>query len=143
MACRPADDKPGVPLPWRVFYGFLNREGPRESEAIQLDVVDIDIERGALTLDENKTDEPRAWALIPWLVKGKGSYSLLALLGVTMAILLLNVTLELKGEVPVRPREWTAQRFVLTFAAALAVLALQWAGVIPPWDPSWAPRLFG
>lgn len=88
-----------------------------------------------------------AWALvvlIPWLVKGEGALgALLALLGVTMAILLLNVTLELKGEVPVRPREWTAQRFVLTFAAALAVLALQWAGVIPPWDPSWAPRLFG
>jgi len=88
-----------------------------------------------------------AWALavlIPWLVKGEGAFrSLLALLGVTMAILLLNVTLELKGEVPVRPREWTAQRFVLTFAAAVAVLALQEAGVIPPWDPSWAPRLFG
>jgi hypothetical protein len=60
-----------------------------------------------------------------------------------MAILLFNVTLELKGEVPIRPREWTAQRFVLTFAAAVAVLALQEAGVIPPWDPSWAPRLFG
>ncbi|MFL6203698.1 MAG: diacylglycerol/polyprenol kinase family protein [Thermoanaerobaculia bacterium] len=88
-----------------------------------------------------------AWALvvlIPWLVKGEGAFrSLLALLGVTMLISLLNVTLELKGEVPVRPREWTAQRFVLTFAAALAVLALQAVGLIPPWDPSWAPRLFG
>jgi hypothetical protein len=87
-----------------------------------------------------------AWALavlIPWLVKGEDALSPLALLGVTMAVSLLNVTLELKGEVPVRPREWTAQRFVLTFAAAVAVLALQAAGVIPPWDPSWAPRLFG
>lgn len=86
-----------------------------------------------------------AWALvvlIPWLVNGESPLSLIALLGVTMAILLLNVTLELKGEVPIRPREWTAQRFVLTFAAALAVLALQWTEVIPPWDASWAPRLF-
>jgi phytol kinase len=84
-----------------------------------------------------------AWALavlIPWLVKGKGAYSLLALLGVTMAVSLLNVTLELKGEVPVRPREWTAQRFILTFAAAGAVLALQALGVIPLWDPSLLAR---
>ncbi|HWM94969.1 MAG TPA: hypothetical protein VN493_29715 [Thermoanaerobaculia bacterium] len=90
-----------------------------------------------------------AWVpvvLIPWLVKGEGAFrafrSLLALLGVTMVISWLNVTLELKGEVPVRPREWTAQRFVLTFAAAGAVLALQVLGVIPPWDPSWAPQIF-
>ena len=60
-----------------------------------------------------------------------------------MLISLLNITLELKGEVPVRPREWTAQRFVLTLAAAVAVLVLQWTGAIPQWDPSWAPRLFG
>jgi hypothetical protein len=59
-----------------------------------------------------------------------------------MAVSLLNVALELKGEVPVRPREWTAQRFILTFAAAGAVLALQASGVIPSWDPSWAPRLY-
>ena len=88
-----------------------------------------------------------AWALavlVPWLIKGEGAFrSLLALLGVTMLISLLNVILELKGEVPIRPREWTAQRFVLTFAAALAVVGLQWAGLIPPWDPNWAPRLFG
>lgn len=80
-----------------------------------------------------------AWALtvlITWLAKGSGFRTLLALLGVTMAISLLNVTLELKGEVPVRLREWTAQRFMLTLAAAVAVLALQAAGMISLWDPS-------
>jgi dolichol kinase len=81
-----------------------------------------------------------SWALmvlIPWLVKGAGTLrSLLALLGVTMLIYWLNVTLELRGEMPIRPREWTAQRFLLTFAAAGAVLALQALGVIPLWDPS-------
>jgi integrase len=54
---------PAVPLPWRVFYGFLNREGPRSSEALGLQFRDLDIVRGTLTLDENKTDDPRAWAL--------------------------------------------------------------------------------
>ena len=87
-----------------------------------------------------------AWALvvvIPWLVKGDGNLaSPLAILGVTMLVSWLNVTRELRGAVPLRPREWTAQRFVLSFAAAGAVLGLQALGVIPPWDPSWAPRLF-
>jgi phytol kinase len=87
-----------------------------------------------------------AWAfvvLLPWAVTGDGDPGpLLAVLAVTMVISCLNVSLELRGEVPVRPREWTAQRFVLTFAAAGAVLGLQALGVIPPWDPSWAPRLF-
>jgi len=59
---------PAVPLCWRVFYGFLNREGPRSSEAKALTWRDIDLDRGALTLDENKTDDPRAWALSPGCV---------------------------------------------------------------------------
>lgn len=54
-----------VPLEWRVFYGFLHREGPRRSEAVRLTWADFDLERGAVTLDENKTDDPRAWALSP------------------------------------------------------------------------------
>lgn len=88
-----------------------------------------------------------SWALVvvvPWLVKGDGTLAPpLAILGVTMVISWLNVTRELRGAVPLRPREWTAQRFVLSFAAAGAVLGLQAMGLIPPWDPSWAPRLFG
>jgi len=55
----------GIPLCWRVFYGFLDREGPRTSEAIGLALDDVDLVRGAVTLDENKTDDPRAWALLP------------------------------------------------------------------------------
>jgi len=56
---------PDVPLCWRVFYGFLHREGLRTSEATALTWSDLDLERGAITLDENKTDDPRAWALSP------------------------------------------------------------------------------
>jgi integrase len=59
----------GVPLCWRMFYGFLNREGPRASEAIRFDVGDADLERGAIKLDENKTDDPRAWALDPGVAR--------------------------------------------------------------------------
>ncbi|UQA59984.1 tyrosine-type recombinase/integrase [Polyangium aurulentum] len=54
-----------VPLAWRVFYGFLHREGLRRSEAARLTWRDFDLERGSVTLDENKTDDPRAWALSP------------------------------------------------------------------------------
>jgi integrase len=56
---------PEIPLCWRILYGFLDREGPRVSEAAALDWSDLDLERGAITLDENKTDDPRAWALSP------------------------------------------------------------------------------
>jgi integrase len=54
-----------VPLDWRVFYGFLDREGPRYTEAAGLTWCDLDLDRGAVKLDENKTDDPRAWALAP------------------------------------------------------------------------------
>jgi hypothetical protein len=80
-----------------------------------------------------------AWALVvagPWAVKGASPATLLAILGAAVAVSCLNVVLELRGEVPVRPREWSALRFVLTFAAAGAVLGLQAAGVIAAWDPS-------
>ncbi len=56
---------PVVPLAWRVFYGFLDREGARSGEAGALTFADVDLERGAVNLDENKTDDPRAWALSP------------------------------------------------------------------------------
>ena len=54
-----------VPLEWRMFYGFLHREGTRRSEAGALTWSDIDLERGVVVLDENKTNDPRAWALSP------------------------------------------------------------------------------
>lgn len=52
-----------VPLCYRVLYGFLNREGMRAGEAAALTWADLDLGRGAVKLDENKTDDPRAWAL--------------------------------------------------------------------------------
>ncbi|HMY21945.1 MAG TPA: tyrosine-type recombinase/integrase, partial [Polyangium sp.] len=59
-----------VPLAWRVFYGFLHREGLRFSEAVRLTWTDVDLERGVLVLDKNKTEEPRAWALSLGVVAG-------------------------------------------------------------------------
>ncbi|MFW6087882.1 MAG: tyrosine-type recombinase/integrase, partial [Myxococcota bacterium] len=57
-----------VPLGHRVLYGFLAREGMRRSEAGRLTWADVDLERGAVTLDTNKTNDPRAWALRPDVV---------------------------------------------------------------------------
>jgi integrase len=54
-----------VPLVYRVFFGFLSREGCRPSEALRFERNDFDIDRGAVTLDRNKTNDPRAWALSP------------------------------------------------------------------------------
>jgi integrase len=55
-----------VPLCYRVLYGFLAREGMRTSEAAGLRWADItwtDDGAAAVTLDENKTDDRRAWTL--------------------------------------------------------------------------------
>jgi integrase len=57
--------RPGVPLLFRVLYGFLAREGLRLSEALGLRWKDVDLVRGGVTLDTNKTDDPRSWALSP------------------------------------------------------------------------------
>ena len=57
-----------VPLSRRVLFGFLAREGCRIGEAAALTFADLDLERGAVTLDENKTDDARAWALDPGVV---------------------------------------------------------------------------
>jgi integrase len=58
-----------VPLCWRVLYGFLDREGCRVSEATALDLATADLRRGVVVLDENKTDDPRAGALGPDVVR--------------------------------------------------------------------------
>lgn len=63
MACT------AVPLLSRLFYGLLSREGLRVSEALGLAWSDVDLENGVLVLDENKTDEPRSWALDPHVVE--------------------------------------------------------------------------
>jgi integrase len=48
-----------------MFYGFLHREGTRRSEAGAMTWSDFDLLRGVVVLDENKTNDPRAWALSP------------------------------------------------------------------------------
>jgi integrase len=58
-----------VPLLYRLLYGFLAREGLRKSEALALTWSALDLEHGVLTLDQNKTDDPRAWALDPGVVR--------------------------------------------------------------------------
>lgn len=54
-----------VPLLRRLAYGFLAREGMRRDELARLEWSDVDLERGKVYLDENKTDEPRDWDLDP------------------------------------------------------------------------------
>jgi integrase len=66
----PEEDARGLacetwPLADRMLFGFLPREGMRTSEAAALTWGDLTLEVGAIRLDENKTDEPRAWALDP------------------------------------------------------------------------------
>jgi integrase len=58
-----------VPVEYRVLWGFLAREGMREDEALSLAIRDLDLARGAVKLDRNKTDDPRAWALSPDVVR--------------------------------------------------------------------------
>ena len=58
-----------VPLDHRMLYGFLAREGMRKSEALRLTWRDLNLARGMVRLDSNKTDEPRAWALSPDVVR--------------------------------------------------------------------------
>jgi integrase len=54
---------PNVPFEWRLYYGFLHREGMRSAEAARMAWSDLDLQRGGVALDENKTNDPRAWAL--------------------------------------------------------------------------------
>ena len=67
LACTALDDNGNalVPLEYRVLYGFLSREGMRKGEALSLAWSSLDVERGLVRLDENKSDDPRAWSLSP------------------------------------------------------------------------------
>lgn len=69
LACVGTPKRPGVPLVNRLIYGFLTREGMRREEALTLTWDDLDLTRGAVRLDTNKTDDPRAWALDAGVVK--------------------------------------------------------------------------
>jgi integrase len=54
-----------VPIEYRLLWGFLAREGMGEGEALALVWGDLDLARGAVRLDKNNTDDPRAWPLNP------------------------------------------------------------------------------
>ncbi len=54
-----------IPLERRVLYGLLAREGMRVSEALALRWSDLDLDRGTVRLDTNKTEESRSWVLTP------------------------------------------------------------------------------
>jgi len=58
-----------VPLGYRVAYAFLHREGMRKGEAQRLTWGDVDLSKGMVSLDENKTDRPRSWVLAPSVVR--------------------------------------------------------------------------
>ena len=57
-----------IPLARRLLWGFLAREGCREGEATRATIENFDLKRGTFTLDENKSDDPRSWALDPGVV---------------------------------------------------------------------------
>lgn len=52
-----------VPFSRRVLYGFLDREGCRLSEALSLEWKDLDLKRGAIRLDANKTGRRGYWVM--------------------------------------------------------------------------------
>ena len=56
---------PAVSLPLRLLAGFIAREGMRHEEAEGLTWGDVDLAQGIVDLEENKTDDPRSWALRP------------------------------------------------------------------------------
>ncbi|HEY3235879.1 MAG TPA: tyrosine-type recombinase/integrase [Polyangiaceae bacterium] len=57
LACRE------IPLAYRMFYGFLHREGGRRTETASLYWREFDLEHGVVQLDENKTQHARWWKL--------------------------------------------------------------------------------
>jgi hypothetical protein len=76
---RPDDDArllacAAVPLSYRLLWGFLAREGMRSSEAIQLRWGDVDLKDGSVVLDENKSDDPRSWALDPGVLAALAAF---------------------------------------------------------------------
>ena len=69
MACT------GIPIEYRLLYGFLAREGCRISEALAADLPSFDLPRGIFRLDVNKTHVPRVWALDPAVARALRRWS--------------------------------------------------------------------
>jgi integrase len=63
LGCAGTEHAPGVPLIRRLFFGVLAREGLRREELASLRWRDLDLNKGHIALDRNKTDDPRSWAL--------------------------------------------------------------------------------
>lgn len=63
-----------IPIRERLLWGFLVREGCRVSEALGLRWCDLDLKRGAVRLDRNKTDDARAWALAPGVTEALAAF---------------------------------------------------------------------
>jgi len=66
--------KPDVPALRRIAYGFLAREGMRTDEMAALRWRNVDLERGRVYLDENKTDDPRDWNMRPDVVEALAAW---------------------------------------------------------------------
>ncbi|MEP7051068.1 MAG: tyrosine-type recombinase/integrase [Pseudomonadota bacterium] len=64
LACK------NVPLVERLFFGLLAREGLRSAELLNLQWTDVDLDRGVLVLDRNKTNDPRSWSMDAGVVCG-------------------------------------------------------------------------
>ena len=63
-----------VPLEYRLLWGWFTREGMRESEALALRWSDLDLKRGAVRLEKNKTNDARSWALSPGVAAALKAY---------------------------------------------------------------------
>jgi integrase len=69
LAGRSAAGDTVVPLASRVLYAFFHREGMRKGEARALEWPELDLKKGLVSLDENKTDRPRSWVLDPGVLR--------------------------------------------------------------------------
>ena len=65
LAGRNAAGETVVSFACRVLYAFFHREGMRKGEARALEWPELDLKKGLVSLDENKTDRPRSWVLDP------------------------------------------------------------------------------
>lgn len=63
-----------IPIERRLLWGFLAREGLRKSEALDMRWSDVDTDRGFVSLDENKTNDPRRWALSPDVARALAAF---------------------------------------------------------------------